>query len=67
MHSFDHIIADDLKQMAINVAGLVYNTVQRNEKLTGKEMPKPVVRLFVCKKKSSGDAGTFFCSDLYHY
>lgn len=44
MDSYDHLIADDLKQMAIIVASFVYNTAQRDEKLPRKEMPKPVVR-----------------------
>ncbi len=44
MDSYDHLIADDLKQMAIIVASFVYNTAQRDEKLPRKEMPKAVVR-----------------------
>lgn len=41
MDSYDHLLADDLKQMAIIVATFVYNTAQRDEKLPRKEMPKP--------------------------
>ena len=41
MDNYDHLIADDLKQMAIIVASFVYNTAQRDEKLPRKEMPKP--------------------------
>ncbi len=44
MDSYDHLVADDLKQMAIIVASFVYNTAQRDEKLPRKEMPKPAVR-----------------------
>lgn len=42
MDSYDHLIPDDLKQMAIIVASFVYNTAQRDEQLPRKEMPKPV-------------------------
>jgi hypothetical protein len=42
MDSYDHLVADDLKQMATIVATFVYNTAQRAEKLPRKEMPKPV-------------------------
>jgi carboxypeptidase Q len=42
MDSYDHLIPDDLKQMAVIVATFVYNTAQRDEKLPRKEMPKPV-------------------------
>ncbi len=41
MDNYDHLIADDLKQMSIIVAAFVYNTAQRDEKLPRKEMPKP--------------------------
>ncbi|HET9056788.1 MAG TPA: M20/M25/M40 family metallo-hydrolase [Chitinophagaceae bacterium] len=40
MDSYDHLIADDLKQMATIVAAFVYNTAQRDEKLPRKELPK---------------------------
>ena len=42
MDSYDHLVAEDLKQMATIVATFVYNTAQRAEKLPRKEMPKPV-------------------------
>lgn len=42
MDSYDHLVADDLKQMAVIVASFVYNTAQRDAKLPRKEMPKPV-------------------------
>jgi carboxypeptidase Q len=42
MDSYDHLVPDDLKQMATIVATFVYNTAQRAEKLPRKEMPKPV-------------------------
>jgi hypothetical protein len=41
MDSYDHLIADDLKQIATIVAAFVYNTAQRDEKLPRKELPKP--------------------------
>ncbi len=37
---YDHLIADDLKQMATIVAVFVYNTAQRNDKLPRKPLPK---------------------------
>lgn len=39
--SYDHLIPDDLKQMATIVAAFVYNAAQRAEKLPRKELPKP--------------------------
>lgn len=39
MDTYDHLVADDLKQSAIIVATFVYNTAQRDEKLPRKEMP----------------------------
>lgn len=42
MDSYDHLVADDLKQMSVIVAAFVYNTAMRDEKLPRKEMPKPV-------------------------
>jgi carboxypeptidase Q len=41
MDSYDHLIEDDLKQMAVIVAAFVYNAAQRDEKLPRKELPKP--------------------------
>lgn len=41
MDSYDHLIADDLKQAATIVAAFVYQTAQREQKLPRKEMPKP--------------------------
>ncbi|MEX6687545.1 M20/M25/M40 family metallo-hydrolase [Danxiaibacter flavus] len=40
MDTYDHLIADDLKQMATIVASFVYNTAQREEKMPRKELPK---------------------------
>jgi Zn-dependent M28 family amino/carboxypeptidase len=39
MDTYDHLVADDLKQAAAIIATLVYNTAQRDEKLPRKEMP----------------------------
>lgn len=41
MDSYDHLIADDLKQTATIVAAFVYNAANRSEKLPRKELPKP--------------------------
>lgn len=41
MDVYDHLIADDLKQIATIVAAFTYNTAQRDAKLPRKEMPKP--------------------------
>lgn len=41
MDSYDHLVADDLKQAAIIVASFVYNTAMRDEKLPRKELPNP--------------------------
>lgn len=41
MDSYDHLIADDLKQMSVIVAAFVYNTAMRSEKIPRKELPKP--------------------------
>jgi carboxypeptidase Q len=41
MDSYDHLVADDLKQAAALVSVFVYNTAQRDEKLPRKELPKP--------------------------
>ncbi|MFN2457316.1 MAG: M20/M25/M40 family metallo-hydrolase [Chitinophagaceae bacterium] len=43
MDSYDHLIADDLKQAATIVAAFVYHTAMRDEKLPRKELPKPRV------------------------
>jgi carboxypeptidase Q len=40
MDSYDHLIAEDLKQAATIVAFFVYNTAMRDEKLPRKELPK---------------------------
>ncbi|MDX1954063.1 MAG: M20/M25/M40 family metallo-hydrolase [Chitinophagaceae bacterium] len=42
MDSYDHLVADDLKQASVIVASFVYHTAQRDEKLPRKELPKPV-------------------------
>src|ERR1700733_12906779 len=39
MDVYDHLIADDLKQIATIVAAFVYDAAQRDEKLPRKEMP----------------------------
>ncbi|MBI1341890.1 MAG: M20/M25/M40 family metallo-hydrolase [Terrimonas sp.] len=41
MDSYDHLVADDLKQASVIVAGFVYNTAQRQAKIPRKELPKP--------------------------
>lgn len=41
MDTYDHLIADDLKQIATIVATFVYNTAMRDEKLPRKELPQP--------------------------
>lgn len=41
MDVYDHLIADDLKQIATIVAAFTYNTAQRDAKLPRKAMPKP--------------------------
>jgi carboxypeptidase Q len=41
MDVYDHLIEDDLKQIATIVAAFAYNTAQRDSKLPRKEMPKP--------------------------
>jgi hypothetical protein len=40
MDSYDHLVADDLKQIATIVASFVYNAAMRDEKLPRKELPK---------------------------
>lgn len=41
MDSYDHLLADDMKQIATIVASFVYNAAMRDEKLPRKELPKP--------------------------
>jgi carboxypeptidase Q len=41
MDSFDHLVADDLKQASTIVAAFVVNAAQRDEKLPRKELPAP--------------------------
>ncbi len=41
MDTYDHLVPDDLKQIAVVVASFVYHTAQRDEKLPRKELPKP--------------------------
>jgi Zn-dependent M28 family amino/carboxypeptidase len=41
MDTYDHLVADDLKQIATIVASFVYNTSQRDQKMPRKELPKP--------------------------
>ena len=41
MDTYDHLVADDLKQASIIVATFVYQTAQRDAKLPRKELPKP--------------------------
>ena len=41
MDTYDHLVAEDLKQAATVVAAFVYNSAQRDEKLPRKELPKP--------------------------
>ena len=41
MDVYEHLIPDDLKQMATIVAAFVYNTAQREAKLPRKPLPKP--------------------------
>ncbi|HMR92497.1 MAG TPA: M20/M25/M40 family metallo-hydrolase [Chitinophagaceae bacterium] len=41
MDSYDHLIADDLKQISTIVASFVYHTAMRDEKLPRKELPQP--------------------------
>ena len=40
MDTYDHLVADDLKQAALIVASFVLQTAQRDEKLPRKELPK---------------------------
>jgi carboxypeptidase Q len=43
MDLYDHLLEDDLKQIATIVAAFVYNAAQRDTKLPRKELPKPRV------------------------
>ena len=40
MDSYDHLIEDDLKQMAVIVAAFVYNASMRDEKIPRKPLPQ---------------------------
>ncbi|MEO7308938.1 MAG: M20/M25/M40 family metallo-hydrolase [Chitinophagaceae bacterium] len=40
MDTYDHLVPEDLKQMATIIASFVYNTAQMNSKLPRKELPK---------------------------
>ncbi|HSU52022.1 MAG TPA: M20/M25/M40 family metallo-hydrolase [Segetibacter sp.] len=42
MDSYDHLMADDLKQSATIVAAFVYNAAMRDQKIPRKELPKPL-------------------------
>ena len=41
MDTYDHLVAEDLKQAAVIVAAFVYNTAQLDKKIPRKELPKP--------------------------
>ncbi|MBV9987840.1 MAG: M20/M25/M40 family metallo-hydrolase [Chitinophagaceae bacterium] len=41
MDQYDHLLEDDLKQIATIVAAFVYDAAQRDTKLPRKELPKP--------------------------
>ena len=41
MDTYERLVIDDLKQMAVIVASFVYNTAQRDEKLPREELRKP--------------------------
>jgi carboxypeptidase Q len=41
MDTYDHLIADDMKQIATIVAGFVYDAAMRDEKLPRKDLPQP--------------------------
>jgi carboxypeptidase Q len=43
MDLYDHLLEDDLKQIATIVAAFVYNAAQRDAKLPRKDLPKPRV------------------------
>ena len=46
MDTYDHLQLDDLKQAATIIAGFVYNTAMRDEKMPRKPLPKPEKWLF---------------------
>jgi len=39
--TYERLVMDDLKQMAVVVAAFVYNTAQMDQKIPRKELPKP--------------------------
>ena len=41
MDTYDHLVAEDLKQAATIVASFVFNTAQLDQKIPRKELPKP--------------------------
>ena len=41
MDTYDHLVADDLKQASVVVAAFVFNTAQLDKKIPRKELPKP--------------------------
>ncbi len=41
MDTYDHLVADDLKQAATIVAAFVYDAAMRDDKIPRKELPKP--------------------------
>ncbi|MGQ0740275.1 MAG: M20/M25/M40 family metallo-hydrolase [Bacteroidota bacterium] len=41
MDTYDHLVADDLKQASVIIASFVYHTAQRDEKLPGKTATAP--------------------------
>jgi hypothetical protein len=44
MDVYDHLIGDDLKQIATVIAVFTYDAAQRADKLPRKELQKPVIR-----------------------
>jgi carboxypeptidase Q len=41
MDTYDHLVEEDLKQMATIVAAFVYNAAMRDQKIPRKELPQP--------------------------
>jgi Iap family predicted aminopeptidase len=41
MDTYDHLVAEDLQQASVIVAGFVLNTAQLDQKIPRKELPKP--------------------------
>ena len=41
MDTYDHLVAEDLKQAATVITAFVFNTAQMDEKIPRKELPKP--------------------------